>query len=107
MRQRRWLESLSDYDCEIRYHQGNANVAQNEARKEENNETEDLGGIIKKLESCMDGTLCFNGRSWIPCRGSLRELIMHESHKSKYSIHPKSDKMYQDLKKLYLLEIVI
>nr|GEU46458.1 retrotransposable element Tf2 [Tanacetum cinerariifolium]GEV25795.1 retrotransposable element Tf2 [Tanacetum cinerariifolium] len=39
--------------------------------------------------------------SWIPCRGNLRELIMHESHKSKYSIHPGSDKMYQDLKKLY------
>nr|GEV58986.1 putative reverse transcriptase domain-containing protein [Tanacetum cinerariifolium] len=26
MRQRRWLESLSDYDCEIRYHPGKANV---------------------------------------------------------------------------------
>nr|GFB04463.1 retrovirus-related Pol polyprotein from transposon 17.6 [Tanacetum cinerariifolium] len=26
MRQRRWLELLSDYDCEIRYHQGKANV---------------------------------------------------------------------------------
>ncbi|GKA21016.1 putative reverse transcriptase domain-containing protein [Tanacetum coccineum] len=26
---------------------------------------------------------------------------MHESYKSKYSIHPGSDKMYQDLKKLY------
>nr|GEU41156.1 reverse transcriptase domain-containing protein [Tanacetum cinerariifolium] len=31
----------------------------------------------------------------------LRALIMHELHKSKYSIHPRSDKMYQDLKKLY------
>nr|GEW93287.1 retrotransposable element Tf2 [Tanacetum cinerariifolium] len=40
-------------------------------------------------------------RSWIPCRGSLRELIMHETHKSKYSIHHGSDKIYQDLKKLY------
>nr|GEY74842.1 putative reverse transcriptase domain-containing protein [Tanacetum cinerariifolium] len=39
--------------------------------------------------------------SWIPCRGNLKELIMHESHKSKYSINPGSDKMYQDLKKLY------
>nr|GEV65744.1 putative reverse transcriptase domain-containing protein [Tanacetum cinerariifolium] len=38
---------------------------------------------------------------WIPCFGDLRALIMHESHKSKYSIHPGSDKMYQDLKKLY------
>nr|GFA24143.1 reverse transcriptase domain-containing protein [Tanacetum cinerariifolium] len=26
MRQRRWLELLSDYDCEIRYHSGKANV---------------------------------------------------------------------------------
>ncbi|GJY34725.1 reverse transcriptase domain-containing protein [Tanacetum coccineum] len=32
---------------------------------------------------------------------ALRDLIMHESHKSKYSIHPGSDKMYQDLKLLY------
>ncbi|GKD74146.1 putative reverse transcriptase domain-containing protein [Tanacetum coccineum] len=31
----------------------------------------------------------------------LRALIMHESHKSTYSIHPGSNKMYQDLKKLY------
>nr|GEV88931.1 putative reverse transcriptase domain-containing protein [Tanacetum cinerariifolium] len=30
-----------------------------------------------------------------------RYIIMHESHKSEYSIHPGSDKMYQDLKKLY------
>ncbi|GKA46195.1 putative reverse transcriptase domain-containing protein [Tanacetum coccineum] len=38
----------------------------------------------------MDSVLC-----------DLRGLIMHESHKSKYSIHYGSDKMYQDLKKLY------
>nr|GEX55826.1 putative reverse transcriptase domain-containing protein [Tanacetum cinerariifolium] len=98
MRQRRWLELLSDYDCEICYHPGKANVV---ARKEENYGTEDLCGMIKKLEPRADGTLCLNGRSWIPCFGDLRTLIMHESHKSKYSIHPGSDKMYQDLKKLY------
>nr|GEV27611.1 putative reverse transcriptase domain-containing protein [Tanacetum cinerariifolium] len=39
--------------------------------------------------------------SWIPCYGDLWTVIMHESHKSKYSIHPGSDKMYQDMKKLY------
>ncbi|GKB96339.1 putative reverse transcriptase domain-containing protein [Tanacetum coccineum] len=32
---------------------------------------------------------------------NLRALIMHESHKSKYSIHPGSNKMYLDMKKLY------
>ncbi|GJS42398.1 hypothetical protein Tco_0567441 [Tanacetum coccineum] len=39
--------------------------------------------------------------SWLPCYGDLRTLVMHESHKLKYSIHPGSDKMYQDLKQLY------
>ncbi|GJZ53511.1 putative reverse transcriptase domain-containing protein [Tanacetum coccineum] len=134
IRQRRWLELSSDYDCEIRYHPGKANVvadalsrkerskplrvralvmtiglnlpkqilnAQSEARKEENFINEDLHGMINKLEPRADGTLCLNNRSWIPCFGDLRALIMHESHKSKYSIHPGSDKMYQDLKKLY------
>ncbi|GKB93487.1 putative reverse transcriptase domain-containing protein [Tanacetum coccineum] len=75
--------------------------AQSEARKEENFINEDLCGMINKLEPRADGTLCLNNQSWIPCLGDLRALIMHESHKSKYSIHPGSDKMYQDLKKLY------
>ncbi|GJX23432.1 reverse transcriptase domain-containing protein [Tanacetum coccineum] len=57
--------------------------------------------MIKKLEPRADETLCLNGRSWIPCHGKLRELIMHDSHKSKYLVHHGSNKMYQDLKKLY------
>ncbi|GKB96172.1 putative reverse transcriptase domain-containing protein, partial [Tanacetum coccineum] len=63
--------------------------------------TEDLCGIFKNLEPRADGTLCLNERGWIPCFGDLRTRIMHESHKSKYSIHSGSDKMYQNLKKLY------
>ncbi|GJY65962.1 putative reverse transcriptase domain-containing protein [Tanacetum coccineum] len=87
--------------------------AQTEARKPENIKSEDVGGMLvenakfpeaireQKLEPRADGTLCLNGRSWLPCYGDLRTVIMHESHKSKYSIHPGSDKMYQDMKKLY------
>ncbi|GKA95347.1 putative reverse transcriptase domain-containing protein [Tanacetum coccineum] len=134
MRQCRWLELLSDYDCELRYHPGKANVvadalsqksipkplqvralimttglnlsvqilnAQVEVRKEENYGTEDLCGMIKNLEPRVDKTLCLKNRSRIPCSGDLRALIMHDSHKSKYSIYPGSEKMYQDLKKLY------
>ncbi|GJZ09978.1 putative reverse transcriptase domain-containing protein [Tanacetum coccineum] len=82
-------------------------------RKPENIKNEDVGGMLlenskdpekfrtEKLEPRADGTLCFNGRSWLPCYGDLRTVIMHESHKSKYSIHPGSDKMYQDMKRLY------
>ncbi|GKC16051.1 putative reverse transcriptase domain-containing protein [Tanacetum coccineum] len=140
MRQRRWLELLSDYDYDIRYHPGKANVvadalsrkerdeplrvralvmtisldlpkqilaAQIEALKPKNLKKEDVGGMIRtdipkeRLEPRADGTLCLNGRSWLPCYGNLRSVIMHESHKSKYSIHPGSEKMYQDMKKLY------
>ncbi|GJT29615.1 putative reverse transcriptase domain-containing protein [Tanacetum coccineum] len=78
-----------------------------EALKPENLKKEDVGGMIRtdipkeRLEPRADGTLCLNGRSWLPCFGNLRSVIMHESHKSKYSIHPGSEKMYQDVKKLY------
>ncbi|GJX96686.1 putative reverse transcriptase domain-containing protein [Tanacetum coccineum] len=93
MRQRRWLELLADYDCGIRYHPGKAN--------EENIKAENLRGMNKTFEVRPDGTRCIKNQSWLPLFGNLRDLIMHESHKSKYSIHPGSDKMYQDLKKLY------
>ncbi|GKD26912.1 putative reverse transcriptase domain-containing protein [Tanacetum coccineum] len=75
--------------------------AQIEARNEENYGTEDLCGMIKNLVPRADETLCLKNRSWIPCFSDLRALIMHESHKSKYSIHLGSDKMYQYLKNLY------
>nr|GEV49125.1 reverse transcriptase domain-containing protein [Tanacetum cinerariifolium] len=55
----------------------------------------------EKLEPHADGTLCLNGRSWLPCYDNLRSVIMYESHKSKYYVHPDFDKIYQDMKKLY------
>ncbi|GJX02938.1 putative reverse transcriptase domain-containing protein [Tanacetum coccineum] len=126
MRQLRWLEFLSGYDCKIRFHPGKENVfadalskkerepplrvralvmtiglnlskqildAQTEARKPENIKNEDVGGMLlenskdseklrtKKLEPRADGTLCLNDRSWLPCYGYLRIVIMYESHK--------------------------
>ncbi|GJR89330.1 putative reverse transcriptase domain-containing protein [Tanacetum coccineum] len=140
MRERRWIELLSEYDCDIRYHLGKENIvddalsrkewikplrvlalvmtiglnlpkqileAQIEAQKPKNLVNEDVGGMIRKdiprerLEPSADGTLCLHGRSWLPCYRDLRSVIMHESHKSKYSIHPGSEKIYQDVKKLY------
>ncbi|GJS89613.1 putative reverse transcriptase domain-containing protein [Tanacetum coccineum] len=74
---------------------------QTEVIKEENIKAENLRGMDKAFEIRPDGTHCIKNRSWLPLFGNLGDLIMHESHKSKYSIHPGSDKMYQDLKKLY------
>ncbi|GJU52598.1 putative reverse transcriptase domain-containing protein [Tanacetum coccineum] len=68
---RRWLELLSDYDCEIRYHLGKANVVADAlSRKEQKNiKNEDVGGMLvenskdpekfrtEKLEPRTDGYL--------------------------------------------------
>ncbi|GJU86376.1 putative reverse transcriptase domain-containing protein [Tanacetum coccineum] len=76
--------------------------AQKEALKKKNVKEENLGRLIKKIfELRPDGTRCFGNRVWLPRFGGLRDLIMHESHKSKYPIHPGLDKIYQDLKLLY------
>ncbi|GJU65247.1 putative reverse transcriptase domain-containing protein [Tanacetum coccineum] len=111
-REKIWRHYLYGTKCTVFTDHKNLK-AHTEARKPENIKKEDVGGIlvenskdpekhrIEKLKTCADGTLCLNGRSWLPCYGYLRTVIMHESHKSKYSIHPGSDKMYQDMKKLY------
>nr|GEX12987.1 putative reverse transcriptase domain-containing protein [Tanacetum cinerariifolium] len=87
--------------------------AQMEAMKPKNLKSEDVGGMSienskdpekprkEKFKPCADITLCLNNRSWFPCYGELRTLIMHESHKSKYSFQPSYVKMYQDMKLLY------
>nr|GEZ62520.1 putative reverse transcriptase domain-containing protein [Tanacetum cinerariifolium] len=134
IRQRRWIELMSDYDCKIRYHSGKANVVadalsrkerepirvkalvmtvhpslpeqicntQYEALEKKNVEAENLGRLIKPIfEIHPDGMRYHDKRIWLPKFGGLRDLIMHESHNSKYSIHSGSVKMYQYLKQLY------
>nr|GEV23577.1 reverse transcriptase domain-containing protein [Tanacetum cinerariifolium] len=53
-----------------------------EALKLKNLENKDIGSMIrkdipkKKLEPHADGTLCLNGKSWLPCYDDLRSVIM-------------------------------
>nr|GEU59454.1 putative reverse transcriptase domain-containing protein [Tanacetum cinerariifolium] len=76
--------------------------AQEGAMKKKYVRKENLGRLIKLIfEFRPDGTRCFGNRVWLPRYDGLRNLVMHESHKSKYSILSRSDKMYQDLKPLY------
>ncbi|GJY10186.1 putative reverse transcriptase domain-containing protein [Tanacetum coccineum] len=124
LRQRRWIELLSDYDCKIWYHPGKVNVvadalsrkerdkplrvralmmtihndlpkqiheAQKEAMKKKYVGKENLGRLIKPIfEILPDGTRCFGNHVWLPRFGGLRDLVMHESHKSKLKLSIKN-----------------
>ncbi|GJX63080.1 putative reverse transcriptase domain-containing protein, partial [Tanacetum coccineum] len=131
MRQRRWIELFSDYDCEIRYHPGKANVVADAlskkervkhkrvramnmtlqssfkdrilaAQKEAVDESARLQkGLDEMIKQRSDGTLYYLDRIWVPLKGDVRTLIMDEAYKSKYSVHLGADKMYYDLRDRY------
>ncbi|GKF72055.1 putative reverse transcriptase domain-containing protein [Tanacetum coccineum] len=114
MRQRRWLELLSDYDCDIRYHPRKANVVVDALSRKERKPPLRVRALVMTIsldlpkqflnaqtEARKPENIKKEYERWLPCYGDLRTVIMHESHKSKYSIHPGSEKMYQDVKKLY------
>ncbi|GJT16485.1 putative reverse transcriptase domain-containing protein [Tanacetum coccineum] len=128
----RWIELFSDYDCEIRYHPGKANVVADAlsrkervklnrvramymtlqlcikdrilaAQREAVNESAGLQkGLDEMMEQRNDGTLYYLDRIWVPLKGDVRTLIIDEAHKSKYFVHPGADKMYYDLRDRYL-----
>ncbi|GJR49047.1 putative reverse transcriptase domain-containing protein [Tanacetum coccineum] len=128
------MQRGKDYDCEIRFHPGKANVvadalsrkerekvtrihslrmivttdlfdkikaAQVEALKEENWKSERITSYIPYLEDDSRGIKIRQGRIYIPFRSNVKELLLEEAHKSKYSIHPGATKMYLNLKKNY------
>ncbi|GJW68154.1 putative reverse transcriptase domain-containing protein [Tanacetum coccineum] len=131
MRQRRWIELFSDYDYEISYHSGKANVVADAlsrkekvkpkrvramnmtlqssikdrilmAYKEGVDESAGLQkGLDEMIEQRSDGTLYYLDRIWVPLKVDVRTLIMDEAHKSKYSVLPGADKMYYDLRDRY------
>ncbi|KAJ9544304.1 hypothetical protein OSB04_024011 [Centaurea solstitialis] len=134
MRQRRWIELLSDYDCgsftirvkEIRkggkvkpgivdsrmgivaYRisvlpdlKSEIKEWQEKASKEENLKSERMVGFLDTLVADTEGLKCFGNRIWVPKHGDLRKKILFEAHKSKYSVHPGTNKMYHGLRQSY------
>ncbi|GJZ72405.1 putative reverse transcriptase domain-containing protein [Tanacetum coccineum] len=107
MRQRRWIELFSDYECEIHYHPSKIGMrekiqaAQSEALKQENILMENLHGLEQQMEKKEGESLYFMERIWVPLAGGMRTVVIDEAHKSKYSVHPGADKMYYDLRDMY------
>nr|GEY69184.1 putative reverse transcriptase domain-containing protein [Tanacetum cinerariifolium] len=102
MRQRRWIELFSDYECEIRYHPGKANVVADAlSMKERVKPRQRLHGLDQQMERKEDERLYFMDRIWVPLVGDVRMVIINEAHRSRYSVHPGADKMYHDLRNMY------
>ncbi|GJX35662.1 putative nucleotidyltransferase, ribonuclease H [Tanacetum coccineum] len=100
MRQRRWIELFSDYECEIRLsHPGGMILAaQGEVFKKENVLAKRLHGLDQQMERKEGESLYFLDRIWVPLVEGGQTIIIDEAHKTKYSVHPGKDKMYHDLR---------
>ncbi|KAI3692763.1 hypothetical protein L6452_32585 [Arctium lappa] len=107
MRQRRWLELLKDYDCDLLYHPGKANVVADALSQKSHgsgiritlNRIDVVSSLVSNIKaSQMEALQEENLKTEL---GGNRELLLEEAHKLKYSIHPGSTKMYRDLKLHY------
>ncbi|GKF42998.1 putative reverse transcriptase domain-containing protein [Tanacetum coccineum] len=97
---------LSDYDCDIRYHPGKANIVVDALIRKERDKSLRVRALMMTVHNDLpkqvrEAQKEAMKRKNVRAKNLRRDLVMHESHKSKYSIHPRSDKMYQDLKLLY------
>ncbi|GKC90035.1 putative reverse transcriptase domain-containing protein [Tanacetum coccineum] len=98
----RWTELFSDYDCEIRYHPRKVNVVADalsvHGRECASRKAAWPGPTNRKKD---DGDMYFMDQIWVPLIGDVRKMIMDEAHATRYSILPRADKMYHDLRDMY------
>ncbi|KAI3773840.1 hypothetical protein L1987_48376 [Smallanthus sonchifolius] len=107
MRQRRWVELPNDYDCDIKYHPGKANVVANTLSRKERVKTLCIRALGLKIHTSLTTQIRMAQQEAIKeeniekqaLRGMIRQL--EPKSDDTYSIHPGSDKMYKDLKEVY------
>ncbi|GJS75092.1 putative reverse transcriptase domain-containing protein [Tanacetum coccineum] len=95
MRQRRRIKLFSDYECEIRYHPGKANVVDDALSRKERVKPRRVRVMAINIQPGVRGMIL------AAQVGGVRTIIMDEAHKTKYSVHPGADKMYHDLRDMY------
>ncbi|KAJ9672728.1 hypothetical protein PVL29_026082 [Vitis rotundifolia] len=159
-RQRRWMETLEDYDFALHYHPGKANVVADALSRKSVGQLSSLElrelemhVVIEDFELCLgleghgpclysisarpmviqrivkaqvhdeflekvkaqlvageidenwsmyeDGSVRFKGRLCVPKDVELRNELLADAHRAKYTIHPGNTKMYQDLKRQF------
>ncbi|GKA96266.1 putative reverse transcriptase domain-containing protein, partial [Tanacetum coccineum] len=106
MRQRRWIELFSDYECEIRYHPGKANVVADALSRKERLKPRRVRalamtvqiGMRERIQVAQSEALRQENILMENLHGDVRMIIMDEAHKTKYYVHPRADKMYYDLR---------
>ncbi|GJZ67740.1 putative reverse transcriptase domain-containing protein [Tanacetum coccineum] len=86
--QRGKIELFSDYDYEIRYQPGKANVVADALSRKERVKPMRVRAMNMILQSSIKDRILVAQKE-----GDVRTLIMDEAHKSKYSVHPQADKM--------------
>ncbi|GKA29734.1 putative reverse transcriptase domain-containing protein [Tanacetum coccineum] len=109
MRQRRWIELFSEYECEIHYLPGKANVVAHALSRKERVKPRRVRAMAMTIQSRVRGMIlvaqseAFNQENVLAKRlhGGVRTIIMDEAHKTRYSVHPEVDKMYHHLRDMY------
>ncbi|GJU98404.1 putative reverse transcriptase domain-containing protein [Tanacetum coccineum] len=99
MRQRRWLELLSDYDCEIRYHPGKANVVADALSRKERIKPLRVRALVMTIGLNLPKQILEAQTEALKPENLTCKML--EVCSDKISQKKSSDKMYQDLKQLY------